>query len=251
MAVVTPAVEVILVSDCEAEGGWSGPAAVHLMEWELDRMRRFRKQEDQARFAAAHLLVRWAMTRRFGQRALPLTLDQTERGKPFVTQPTHARKTAFSLSHTRGLVGCALSSGESVGLDLESMARRLAVQELLSEVLSPDELSQWQLSLGVLAGDAGLERFLEIWTLKEALSKALGVGLGVAPSLWSFDLTSSPIRRLESMPDEFGDPTHWQFERTRSADGHVVSLALPNPESKPVSVQWTWMEGHELCAAMR
>ena len=79
---------------------------------------------------------------------------------------------------------------------------------------------------------------------------AKGVGLGVAPAKWSFDLGSSPIRRLRALPEEFGDPSHWQFEQTRSPSGHVVSLAIPNPAPDPVAVEWTRLEAPELLAAM-
>lgn len=245
MAVVDPSVQVVLVSGCESIDAWAEPVAAHLMEWERERMGRFAKSGDRARYAAAHLLVRWALARRLGEPALDLTLDQTERGKPFVTGPASAAGISFSLSHTRGLVGCASWSEAPVGLDLEALTRRLKVVELLDEVLSSDEREQWDSH-----GGPGLERFLEIWTLKEALSKALGVGLGVAPAKWSFDLGSSPIRRLRALPEEFGDPSHWQFEQTRSPSGHVVSLAIPNPAPDPVAVEWTRLEAPELLAAM-
>ena len=248
MAVVGPAVEVVLVSGCEALEAWAAPAAAHLMTWEQERMARFVKRDDRARYAAAHLLVRWALARSLCEPGLVLTLDQTERDKPFVVGPAAAAEISFSLSHTRGLVGCALWRTAPVGLDLEAAPRRLEVVELLDTVLSSAEREQWDRA--ALAEGPALERFLEIWTLKEALSKSLGVGLSVAPEEWSFDLETSPIQRLFALPDEFGDPAHWQFEQTRSPEGHVVSLAIPNPSSDSVPVEWTQLEAHELLAAM-
>lgn len=248
MVVVGTAVEVVLVSGCESLEDWAAPVAAHLMGWEQERMARFVKRDDRARYAAAHLLVRWALARSLGEPELALSLDQTERGKPFVTDPALAAEVSFSLSHTRGLVGCALWSTAPVGLDLEASTRRLQVVELLDTVLSSGEREQWERA-GLAEGPA-LERFLEIWTLKEALSKALGVGLSVAPEEWSFDLDTSPIHRLLSLPDAFGDPARWQFEQTRSPEGHVVSLAIPNPGPDPVPVEWTHLGAHELLAAM-
>jgi len=248
VAVVGPAVEVVLVSGCEALEDWAAPGAAHLMEWERERMARFVKRDDRARYAAAHLLVRWALARSLDEPGLTLSLDQTERDKPFVSDPAHAAEVSFSLSHTRGLVGCALWRTAPVGLDLEASTRRLKVVELLDTVLSSAEREQWDGA--ALAEGPALERFLEIWTLKEALSKALGVGLSVAPEEWSFDLDSAPIRRLLALPGEFGHPSHWQFEQTRSPEGHVVSLAIPNPSSDPVPVEWTHLGAHELLAAM-
>ena len=79
----------------------------------------------------------------------------------------------FSLAYADGIAVCAVTSGGSVGVDVES-ARNLGgeVGDIASLVCSPAELRH----LDTLAGDARMERFLTIWARREAIAKALGLG---------------------------------------------------------------------------
>jgi 4'-phosphopantetheinyl transferase len=70
----------------------------------------------------------------------------------------------FSLSHTRGLVACVVSCDAEVGVDAESGSRIVDVERLMPGVCSIDEQAQ----VCAAAPSARAERFLELWTLKEA-----------------------------------------------------------------------------------
>ena len=76
----------------------------------------------------------------------------------------------LSLSHSHGLVGCALSSSGAVGLDLEPLVRKTQWQAIVRRWFSEPE-RDW-----LLARNDHRE-FLKVWTLKEAWLKATGRGI--------------------------------------------------------------------------
>jgi phosphopantetheinyl transferase len=78
----------------------------------------------------------------------------------------------FSVSHGSSLAGVAVSSIFEVGLDLESVSFRVSTS-VTETYLKSREYSR----VCTLARPEGLRRTLRLWTLKEAFSKLLGVGL--------------------------------------------------------------------------
>ncbi len=222
-------IEVAYVSDCEQHEEFLELARPWLCDWELERLDRFRKVGDQVRLAASHLLVRWRVAEAVGRPARDVRLGQTDLKAPLI-EPLGTSPLApavVSLSHTQGLLGCAVSCapGYWVGFDVERSTRSLQVSDLLSGVLSPDEVNAWaECSVACSAAELrGL--FFDLWTHKEALSKALGVGLQVSPRKWSFKLAAFPKGELLKLPSQFGNPEDWLFESGPRVQPHHMALA--------------------------
>lgn len=98
-----------------------------------------------------------------------------------------------ALAHTSGLAVCALYQ-RPVGLDLEQRGRTLHWQSLAKRWFTPLE----QASLAAMSPAAGQDRFLLLWTLKEAWLKA--THQGIANNLQQLQLTHAGT-----------DPAHWQL----------------------------------------
>lgn len=108
----------------------------------------------------------------WGWESLP-GVERSERGKPFFPQtPGHW----FSLSHSGGVVLCALSDSGEVGVDVELIRPRRA--RFPRYVLSEAELAVYDGSWG---------DFYRIWTLKESWCKRQ-------------DIPIYPPRRVETPP---------------------------------------------------
>lgn len=121
--------------------------------------------------ADGYLAARW-LVRACLSRAVPAvapaawTFARTEAGKPFVTGPGHAADLHFNLSHTDGLVACAVGTS-AVGIDVEALERGTDILATVHRAFAPREL--------VPAPDA--RRAVELWTVKEAYLKGLGTGI--------------------------------------------------------------------------
>jgi 4'-phosphopantetheinyl transferase len=202
----------------ENAGIAAGPRLMRLLSpWERSRLERLRLEADRARYIAAHALVRVALSETEPAPPDEWRLEQTQSGKPFVP----GRGIEFSLSHTRGLVGCAVARAP-VGLDLEFLDRHLAIDDLLPQVMAAGELARWH----ERACRNEARRFLSYWTLKEASAKALGFGMGVPLSSLSFDVGDSGEATITALPAAFGDARRWSVRLFDWAGTHVGAVAL-------------------------
>lgn len=96
-------------------------------------------------------------------------------GKPIAFVGGTKAAFGFNVSHggRHGLI--ALAPDGSVGVDVEARSSPRNLDVLIDTVLSPDERTE----VIAAAGDEKLELFLDLWTMKEALSKALGMGMSM------------------------------------------------------------------------
>jgi 4'-phosphopantetheinyl transferase len=98
------------------------------------------------------------------------TFDVDERGRPeFRGVPNTRAAIDVSLTHTAGAVAVAVVEEARVGLDMER--QRPVARERLRQVFSDEE---WATIAASADPDTAV---LRLWTLKEALLKAIGVGI--------------------------------------------------------------------------
>lgn len=122
-----------------------------------------------------------------------------ERGKPRVT--AIGRAPSFSLSHSGRWVGVAVANAD-VGLDIEAVRPGLDGPELASTVLSPGERAVFDRTP---PGDRPVA-FLRYWTRKEAILKATGHGLSVAPAAVVVTAPGAAPKLLDWAADRSGPP---------------------------------------------
>lgn len=175
---------------------------------EIERCHRFRRQEDQQRYILAHALKRYCLSQYLQVPAHSLAFSSGAKGKPYCT---HKDAPAFNLSHSGDFVLMGLSSISHIGVDVERLDRDV------SEDIFPRVLSREQRTKVMNSRDPSYE-FMCYWTQKEAVSKALGLGL-------SIDFTSIQCSGVEG---EF--ETHHSAQRllvnTRQWDSkHIISVA--------------------------
>lgn len=140
----------------------------HLLDQgENERLARFRFEEDRRRFLLGHGLLRDLLGKVLDQDPAEIVFHRGRYGKPYVEgYPVH-----FNLSDTKDAVAVALSIDLEIGLDLETMTRRVDHLSVSQHYFTPEE----QASIASAAD--GKQRFLELWTRKEAVLKACGVGI--------------------------------------------------------------------------
>jgi 4'-phosphopantetheinyl transferase len=201
---------------------------------EQARAARFLRPVDRERFRAAHVLTRVALGRSLGVPPAAVRLAARCRtcsgphGKPYVVEPGAAVE--FSLSHAGDVVAVALA-GVPVGLDVELPGA--ADPDVVAGVaLAPAERS----ALDALAAAARADGFLHYWTAKEAVLKATGHGLAVAPAHVVISAPGAPLEVLD-LPAALGAvrPRLWAG-RLGPATACVAMLG-PGPAWPPVEVR--------------
>ena len=140
--------------------------------------------DDRRSFAAAHGLLRQVLAATVGGSPAQVMFDRDGHGKPFLV-PDVARPTvAFSLSHCRDVVACVVAPAGRVGIDVEPIRPSLDSVAFAQRFFSPAEAA-WIAAMRSFDRGAGV---CAVWTLKEALSKALGYGLGLPLTSTSFEI---------------------------------------------------------------
>ncbi|WP_314409063.1 4'-phosphopantetheinyl transferase family protein [Streptomyces sp. DSM 40484] len=129
-------------------------------------------------------LVRSVLREHIGCADNELTLLKTTAGRPYVGRPTGAR-IEFSLSHCTGLLAVAVGESRRLGVDAEILHRRVN-PEAFSRFMSEKERADLQ--------RYGLDGIVGWWVRKEAVLKAVGVGLRADPRHWPVPLGTARSR---------------------------------------------------------
>lgn len=156
---------------------------------ERERCDRLHFKDSRRDFVAAHALLRRSLSAYTARHSPPETwgFETGLRGKPALSQMSTANEVIeFNLSHTRGSVACAISSVR-VGVDLERLNPETNFLEIAERFFHAKETS----ALRALPLHEAAIRFIELWTLKEALLKGLGLGISEELRETLFDIKDS------------------------------------------------------------
>jgi 4'-phosphopantetheinyl transferase len=160
---------------------------------------------------------------------------QNAHGKPIVSAPWPGFA-AFNLSHSAGLVACAVAAVGQMGVDVESLQRKTTGIDLARRFFSAAEVSL----LEACPSHRQHETFLQIWTLKEAYIKAIGHGLSFPLDKFSMSLPADGPPRIQFAPDHNLAPEEmpcdWRFAQIRFHTHHHLSLAVSFPQSQELVV---------------
>lgn len=182
---------------------------------------------DRHEYLVAHALLRWALSLATGLAPSDLSFRTGQYGKPELANPLPSVP-LFSLTHTRGLVACAIAS-LPVGIDVESLTRN-PDPELARRFFSRPEVD-W---LDTLPTAQRQRAFLRLWTLKESYIKGTGLGLHQPLNAFWFDLAGSEPRLcLNQTMDEQDDCWRFLLDESRT-DEHVLAVAVHASRETPV-----------------
>ena len=191
-----------------------------LSDEERARYARFRVDRDRQEFAAAHGLLRTTLSGFSDLRPNDWRFEAGSHGKPALAPGISVLPLSFNLSHARGIVACVVALGADVGLDVELVTRITDWRGIASRYFSASEVAQIDC---VAEGDRAT-RFFELWTLKEAYAKALGVGLSQALDAAAFALADTGAIACTLPPAV--DPATWQFALHTPTPTHRLAVAV-------------------------
>ncbi|MFD2371951.1 4'-phosphopantetheinyl transferase family protein [Brevibacillus sp. GCM10020057] len=159
-----------------AELGGSSFCLEELSCEEQRRAERFRSVRDQLRFRFAHGLLRRLLAAYTGLAPSVLRFRLGRWGKPFLYDENAARSRSlvrFNMSHAKDAVCYALAARCEIGVDLEYVDPHFDWHSAAQVCFSPCEREL----LDAFPEKERTRAFYRLWTQKEALLKASGVGL--------------------------------------------------------------------------
>lgn len=204
---------------------------------ECARAARFATGALRRRFAVARGGMRYLLAAITGHPPAALVFEYGPYGKPRLTIPV-----AFNLSHTADLACLAVTCANrdmtaeipSIGVDIERLG---PVENGLAErVLSDGELAFFK----GLPPDERTDAFYRAWTRKEAVMKACGRGLSLAPRRFSVDLAGAAVSAVLALPDDLPDPGCWRLSGFDADDGTTGAVAVIGETGGALKISRQW-----------
>lgn len=200
-----------------------------LSEGEAERGDRCRFENDRRRFIVAHGALRLILAGCLDVPPEKLRLRPGRHGKPRLAGSSELR---FNLSHSGELALVAVTRHQEVGVDVDRLRPDLPV-EPFAERFFP--ASDARFVAAATGPTERAERFLRLWTRKEAVVKAAGArlaqGLGLtvltdAASDADADVVSDPSGQI---------PGAWSVCDLPVPDGWLAALAVAGPVAPGIS----------------
>ena len=157
------------------------------------------------------------------------TLTADGRGKPTAFSHGQPVMPDVSITHSRNWVAVAVSNAGPVGIDIECQRIGRDVEGIAES--SFGEKERFEVSIG------GTDSFYRIWTLREAMAKALGAGLPMVidkiDRVSTFLASGKCSARIDNLS--------WLLSYSQPADSIHLSLAVVShfqdwPDGMPVQV---------------
>lgn len=115
--------------------------------------------------------------------------DKGEKDKPEIVNPPLPLR--FNISHTKGLIICAVTLEDDIGCDVENTTRSNDVLAIANRYFSAIETKE----LFSLPEEQQRHRFFDYWTLKESYIKAWGLGLAIPLKDFSFNIADAIVEK--------------------------------------------------------
>ena len=202
--------------------GWRGVdlagMRAMLSNEENARADRFLFERDRTRFLRVHAAVRCVLADYLGCEADALQFATNAHGKPYLVKSPSSGTLCFNLSHAEDAAVLALTRNRDIGVDIEIRHLPKDYMSVAKDVFSTTEFEAFcALSIGQHA-----DAFFCTWTRKEAVLKALGVGLSVEPALINTGLAATP----REVPVQCDATPRTIFVTTLAArDNAIISVA--------------------------
>jgi len=186
-----------------------------LNEEERRRAARFLSEAPRQQFIAARATLRCLLGRILGLAPEQLIFASTATGKPILAALPAELPLHFNLSHSGRAMVLAVCRDHEVGVDLEWLRPRENYRQLAERYFTPEEV----------ASATDLRSFYAIWTRKEAVLKALGLGL--AGGLERFAVSSDEPARLLHWEGDRNAGQHWTLATLEPRPEAIVAVAVP------------------------
>jgi phosphopantetheinyl transferase (holo-ACP synthase) len=216
----------------------TGDATIHLAIAQVESavgnrvLRQWSTADDQSHVKRPDSLLCRALLRGVLAEATPLAsspwqIGKAPSGKPFVAGQHAGITPAVSMSHSGGWVACAVTFAGDVGIDIERMRCDRNLSGIAARAFGPLERAE--------VAAEGCRRFYAIWTLREAMAKAIGTGLAsVADGKDRVAGGDHAGFRQVSI-----DAESWQILQQTLDREMSLAVALRGPADRPVLRWWS------------
>ena len=181
-------------------------------------------------YIVAHVFLRKVLSFHLGLPSEDWRFDYNSYGKPCIKNAPF-QSIHFNLSHTKGMIVCAINKTYEVGVDvegsrplkyLEQMSRRNYTEQEYNDIFS------------LIDPEKRLHRFYTYWTLKESLVKALGCGLSMPLNKVGFQQEVKGSWTLETDLRSYNETlnNHYHFNHKQLPNNYQMAVSVKSGVNK-------------------
>ena len=202
---------------------------------EQDRWRKFRLEPPRREFALCRAALRVILCRWLSCTNGELAFEEGQHGKPAAHAGGRPASIHFNVSHSgrHGLI--ALAARGRLGVDVEVRDTRRNLDMLIDEALTAEEKSR----LAGVGASCRRRLFFRIWTMKEALIKALGKGFSLNVSELEIPPALCNGPRLGDFRFPHIPGVLWRLENLGNAEFAAAIAHECSRQERPVSESTT------------
>lgn len=190
---------------------------------ERERAQKFIRGKEE--YIASRWLLRKVLALYLQQPPESLVFHRSEKGKPYIAH----NSLQFNLSHSGHWALLALANSMELGVDIEQTNNTRDLLGIAGNYYHPEEFAHLQQR----RGDEQTHFFYQLWTLKEALLKAMGVGITAGLENLNFNLDRTISVKLSPALSQQSITDKWQFHQWQLPDSSYCALAVASTESPP------------------
>ena len=202
---------------------------------EVTKADRYRKEIDYRRSVIARAVLRQLLSQWLGVAAEEIQFEYGPFGKPLLGQ-CHKSQLQFNTSHSGQWILIGVSSSSPVGVDVEEMRSIETLEGLAKTAFSATEFAAWrQLPL-----EFAVAGFFRGWTCKEAVIKALGLGISLPLDNVEVDIDPRCPLTIQKLAVADEVASDWQVRIVPIADGYCGALACKSTVTDIQYIDWAW-----------
>lgn len=153
---------------------------ISTISWEKrEKIKKFWNKKDKIRSLIGEVLVRTKLSKIYAIENKKIIFEKNNFGKLYIKGKSNCN---FNISHSGEWIICAIDS-KPIGIDVEKI-KCIEYEEIVKNFFSSNEIDY------IMNRDKNLrlERFYEIWTLKESYIKCCGKGLSIPLKSFSINI---------------------------------------------------------------
>lgn len=193
-----------------------------LNDEERQKQNRYYLEHHRHEYVIARALVRSILSRYVEKAPNEWQFSKSQYGRPEIERDYDTPPLRFNLSHTDGLIACAVTLGHEVGIDVEDTVRKGINVDIASRFFSTVEIK----ALLCMGYHEKKERFFHYWTLKESYIKACGRGLSTPMDQFYFHFENDRFLGITFDPRLDEAPKSWQFFLLKPTERHQAAVAI-------------------------
>jgi 4'-phosphopantetheinyl transferase len=155
-------------------------------------------------------------------------------GKPGLEKKTNPEMIQFNISHSHGLALCAVAHKREVGVDLEYIHEDHSFGSIAEHFFSKQEA----VALNSCPEHLRLKLFFKLWTRKEALMKADGMGLALDLNQYKVLMRQNEMRISRKPGNELQCIDIWSLRDLDAGPGYSAALAVEGQAGNSRCWQW-------------